>query len=232
MNLYIQEVMAVGPPFKNYLNSICFSCLKLRQSYSNVELVTDIAGKELLIDKLELPYSKVYVCLDQFNDLPSLLWAVPKVYAYSIPQETFIHADNDVYIWGRFPKRIEEAKLIAQNLEVGFKFYNDSLEFINKNCTALPTFFNKYRADFKKISSINAGIIGGSDVNFINIYVQTFFEFIYSNKKLWNDKNIGNLNFFEQYLFNTLATENQKKISFLVNSVTDDYSKVLEFNKV
>ncbi len=44
----------------NYM-SWALSCLKFKEFYPNIELVTDQKGKELLIDRLGLPYTSVKV---------------------------------------------------------------------------------------------------------------------------------------------------------------------------
>jgi hypothetical protein len=44
--------------------SWAFSCLQLSKFYENVELHTNQQGKEILIDVLELPYSKVHLSLE------------------------------------------------------------------------------------------------------------------------------------------------------------------------
>lgn len=46
-----------------------------------------------------------------------------KYLAYSNQKEPFIHIDGDVFIWKPFSKEIETADLIAQNKEVGTKYY-------------------------------------------------------------------------------------------------------------
>jgi len=45
--------------------SWALSCITLRRFYRNVELYTDQVGADLLINKLELPYTKVHVVLDK-----------------------------------------------------------------------------------------------------------------------------------------------------------------------
>jgi len=67
----------------NYM-SWAFSCLQFKKYYSEVELITDKLGKELLIDKLELPYTSVKVELDQLNSYHSDLWALGKIVKYNL----------------------------------------------------------------------------------------------------------------------------------------------------
>lgn len=84
-----------------YYMSWALSCLKLKEFYNSVELFTDKKGKEFLIDRLQLPYDKVNIVLDDLNEFNSRLWALGKIYTYSIQHEPFIHVDGDVYIYGK-----------------------------------------------------------------------------------------------------------------------------------
>lgn len=79
--------------------SWALSCLKFKEIYNEIELVTDINGKHLLYDILELPYTNVVTKLDDLNDYNHNLWALGKLYAYKLQQEPFIHVDSDVFAW-------------------------------------------------------------------------------------------------------------------------------------
>lgn len=108
-----------GWPHPEYnLMSWALSCLCLREHYNNVELYTDSAGYQILIELLNLPYTKVHVIFDDFM-CPSHNWALAKIKTYSIQNKPFIHIDGDVYLSTPLPKGIESASLIAQNKEIG-----------------------------------------------------------------------------------------------------------------
>ena len=64
----------------NYF-SWALSCLQLRKYYDNVQLVTDDLGKELLIEKMQLPYSSVTTDLNQLDKYNANLWALGKICA-------------------------------------------------------------------------------------------------------------------------------------------------------
>jgi uncharacterized GH25 family protein len=46
---------------KFYYMSWALSCLQFKKYYKDLVLVTDKAGKKLLIDKLNLPYSEIII---------------------------------------------------------------------------------------------------------------------------------------------------------------------------
>ena len=84
--------------------SWALSCLQLNKFYNNVELITDSRGKELLIDKLKLPYKNVRIELDNLNfDCSPQLWVTNKIYSYTLHNEPFLNVDGDVYIFQPFP---------------------------------------------------------------------------------------------------------------------------------
>ena len=113
---------------KYHYMSWALSCLKFKEFYEDVELYTDQEGKELLIDLLNLPSSKVHISLDELNYLPEQMWALPKIFTYSLQTEPFIHADGDVYIWRKFDNHFEQSPLIAQHLENSFAYYKEALD--------------------------------------------------------------------------------------------------------
>ncbi|MBQ2013515.1 MAG: hypothetical protein II206_12100 [Bacteroidaceae bacterium] len=59
------------------LMSWALSCLSLREHYDEVELYTDSAGYHILIEVLQLPYTKTHVIFDDFQCLPHH-WALSK----------------------------------------------------------------------------------------------------------------------------------------------------------
>lgn len=102
--------------------SWALSCLQLKQFYDEIELITDSEGADLLINKLHLPYTSYLTTLDKLNDENPAIWTLGKIAAYEMQQEPFIHVDGDIYIWKPFPKRIENAGIVAQNIEKNYTF--------------------------------------------------------------------------------------------------------------
>jgi hypothetical protein len=186
---------------------------------SSNELVTDDLGAEILINKLYLPYSKVSFLPDYIQNLPTGLWAFPKIYSYSIQNEPFIHIDNDIFLWNKLPESIEKSELIVQNYEKITEDYDTALEHIIDYFEIIPDYI-KHGNDYDKFKnqSINAGIFGGRDVSFINSYTKEVFSFLDGNIKTIRKypHKAGVLNvIFEQLTFFQLAKQQQKKISTL-----------------
>jgi hypothetical protein len=217
------------------LMSWTLSCLQLRQFYPEVVLYCDSPYKELLIEKLELPYSKVICSLDHLNKYHKGLWALPKIYSYSQQEKPFLHVDGDVFIWKPFDSSLMEANLIAQNMESATDYYENIMNSLEKSLTYFPKEMIKEREVNNPILAYNAGIFGGSDIIFMKEYTQKAFEFIEKNIRNLSKIKVSNFNiFFEQYLFYCLAKEKNKEVSVLMPEIIGDnrYKGFGDFEKV
>ncbi|MBT1695478.1 hypothetical protein KK083_01230 [Fulvivirgaceae bacterium PWU4] len=207
---------------KAYYRSWAFSCLRLRQYYDNVELVTDAAGKEILIDRMGLPYTSVRMDLDCLAEAPNDLWALGKVYAYSLQDKPFIHVDSDVYIWDRLTQ-LDGAPLMVQNFEK-HSYFNDIL----RNYRAVFPYFPpcvEACVDSKEIVwSVNAGIFGGNDCAFIKEYAQMAIRFVRENQRFFAGVALAEFNMiFEQILFFYMAQQNSHAITRLFDETISRY---------
>jgi len=210
------------------------SCLQFRKFYTDVELVTDRSGYQLLIEKLKLPYTSVKVVLDDINHYPKKLWAAGKLYAYKIQDTPFLHVDGDVFIWGKFTPTIEKATLIAQHFDTTNGHYNHALKEAAKFDFYLPDVILNYAKNNSNASAHNAGIMGGNDIEF-------FQKFCHESFRIMN-KNINkyNVNFkatsyallYEQFLFSALAKQDKKKVTCLIddNLLEELYINISDFN--
>jgi hypothetical protein len=220
----------------NYYCALAYSCLSIKKFYPELELVTDYNGKELLIDKLKLPYSSYTIFPEFIDEIPSSLWALVKVYSYSIQQEPFLHIDNDVFLWGKFPSELMKQGLIVQNLETLTDIYDEALNYMHNHLNKLPHFIKK-REQYEENSfqSINAGIFGGNDISFIKQYTDEVFKVFNDNlKKTKNLKKNGLFNIIlEQMIFFQLANDRSLKISTLfVDDLINNMVNLVRFDKV
>lgn len=219
-------------PQYNWLSWI-LSANQLAKYYA-VELYTDQKGYEILIEKLQLPYAKVHVVLDELNHYHKDLWAIPKIKAYSLQQAPFLHVDGDVFIWEPFPEKLMQARLITQNLESTTLYYKNMWDEIKPKLQYIPTEMDKYVYGINN-SACNMGIIGGHDIDFFQTYTTTAFEFVNRNKDVWHNINGFNFNiFYEQLLFHEQAMIQQREVAFLIDGITEDnnYVGFGDFDKV
>jgi hypothetical protein len=216
------------PAAKYNLISWALSCLKLREFYTRVELVTDIDGRKLLVDELKLPYSAVSTDLENLKYDSGKLWSLGKIYSYSIQKEPFIHVDGDVFIWDSFPRRIEQAPLIAQHRERNFKIYKSVLADFVSRAQFVPELFSIDNTD-----SINAGIVGGNDFQFFANFFETVREIVLKNRTFLSDYSQGNINLIlEQYYLYQIGQSKGKHFEYYFEQMPEDYSGCLNFNLV
>jgi hypothetical protein len=212
------------------------SCLQFRNFYENVELVTDTMGKTILIDLLQLPYTTVRVELDVLNQYSPKLWALAKIYSYSLQQEPFIHADGDVFIWQPFPATCIDADLIAQNFEIDFPFYHDPLRTVQREFQKIPACMVKELERSKTIYSCNTGVIGGKKLAVFQEYSRLAFDFVDANIDRLNKVDMNHFNIcFEQFLYYTLAKSSNIELIYLIANKGDfdpTYPGFANFHKV
>ena len=210
--------------------SWALSCLRIKEYYDEIELVTDEAGKVLLIDKLQLPYTNVIVELNTLDKYNSDLWTLSKVYAYSIQKKPFIHIDSDVYVWKKFNKIIELAPLVAQNIEFNHTFYHTLLNQ-TENTLTMPDVIIEERKRTLDIFTANTGIVGGNRLDFFRMYSDIIFSFIDDNLDKLDSINKSILGVtIEQYLYYVLANHLKIPITCYFNDINEgNYSNLLNF---
>jgi len=216
--------------------SWALSCLQLKKIFGEVELFTDALGKEILIDMLRLPYSKVSVVLDGvLNGLPPEVWSLSKLHTYSLQEEPFLHFDGDLFLWQPIPDAVLGSEVIVQNKELDLALYRFTLDQINSQFTSIPYFCAAAFYHEKPIVSINAGIIGGHNLALFKQLREAAFEFICSNKDHLYKIKTDNLNFIiEQYFLACLADASQIPVTYVSENIVDSllYGVYVNFCKV
>ncbi|MDZ7896625.1 MAG: DUF6734 family protein [Arcicella sp.] len=198
---------------KFHLMSWALSALSIQKHYPNIELVTDNLGKEILIDKLQLPYSSVSLVQENFKPLFPSLWVLRKLYSYSIQIKPFIHIDGDAYLFKPFGQEFLNARLVAQNYEYNHPYYVRGFEEVMNTCVHIPNYLKK---DYQgRLSAVNAGIMGGFDTIFFKRLYQEVTLFLENNQDHLEQLDPFCFNIFlEQFWFKKLADESQIPISY------------------
>jgi len=198
------------------------SCHQLIKFYDHVELYTDDFGKDILINKLQLPYTKVHVVLDELNDLPNDLWAMAKIKTYSLQEKPFLHVDGDVFIFAPFPVDLLNSPLIVQNQEFTTKYYRDMWAKIHPHLKYMPKQMKNFHEESSNLA-FNMGIIGGNDLDFFQSYCQCSMDFVNKNKTVWNEISLQNFNvFYEQVLLAEFSKEQNKKVDVYIQEDIGD----------
>lgn len=207
-----------------HLMSWTLSCLQLKKYYPKIELYSNSLSSQILCDNLLLPYDTVHTSHNNFSSPHRDLWALPKIYTYSLQEEPFLHVDGDVFIFKPFSQKLLEQNLIAQNEEIATEYYTSMQKFLIKSFKYFP---EVVKADFstnEPIHAVNAGILGGANIPFFREYTKTAFEYVNKNRDCLCSIDANKFNvFFEQHLFYYLAKKYNKKISFLIKGIIGDH---------
>jgi hypothetical protein len=229
---FIQTLFINKDPLKNsfgwaapeyHLMSWALSSLQLQKIYQRVELYANSNAADILIDTLELPYNKVNITHDNLYLPNENLWALPKMFTYSLQKEPFLHLDGDVFLFDQFPNSLLKNELIVQNIEEATNYYTSTQKELIANFNYFP---DCVKADFSSsipIKGVNAGILGGNNIAFIKEYTRAAFEYINRNVERLSLIIVDRFNiFFEQHLFYSLAKERNIPIGVLINDVIND----------
>ncbi|SOD83040.1 DUF6734 family protein [Spirosoma fluviale] len=188
---------------KYNLFSWVLSSLQLTQFYNKRELITDSIGAELAIGKLQLPYTHVSTDLETIKQ-DNYFWVSNKLYTYSIQNEPFIHLDTDAYLFKQLHSKLLTAPLVAQNFEYDHTYYTQSFQEVIANCTYLPDFIRT--DELGRLTAVNAGLIGGTNVSFFKEFETFTKEFFQKNETGLRKCTYENINIFvEQFLFKKFA---------------------------
>ena len=87
----------VAPEY--HLMGWALSCLQLHKLYGNIALFANSQAARLLIDTLQLPYAEVHTAHDKLCLPHPDLWALAKIYTYSLQEQPFLHIDGDVFLF-------------------------------------------------------------------------------------------------------------------------------------
>jgi hypothetical protein len=198
------------------------SVLQLRQHYDQVELYANAPAREVLIDRLQLPYTKVHAMPTDIA-IPPSAWALAKILTYSRQEEPFLHVDGDVFIWKPFPEDLLRSALIAQNAEEHSSVYAQTMTEVKRTVTYLPPPF--LPEPEPPVTTYNAGILGGHDLAFFREYARKAVDFVTNNPD-GAPADVQASTFycmlFEQWLFGVMAKEAGKSVATLFEEAADD----------
>ena len=191
-------------PFRAYYSNLWFKPLHhllawglsvrtASRHYPETALVTDVAGRELLVDRLGLRFVHVSTELEQLNEADPGWWALGKLLAYSLQDRPFVHLDADVFLWKPLPLHLLHAPVFTQNAETHGEsetFYHPErveLAFAQQSLK-LPVEWEWTRSHRVHLPVEVCGILGGSNIAFIRHYAQTAIELIQSkeNRAAWS----------------------------------------------
>jgi hypothetical protein len=218
-----------------HLMSWTLSCLQLKKIHGNIVLYGCSDAAKLLVDVIGLPYDDAYITHDNCYLPDERLWALPKIHTYLLQKQPFLHLDGDVYLFQALPSQLLESGLIAQNIEEATEYYTSTQKELMKHLVFLPPSVKKDFYQPEPISAVNAGILGGNNIGFINEYAQMALQYVKKNQKHLPKFDVDKFNvFFEQHLFYSMAFEQAVPIGLLFNERVKDnqYKDLASFHEV
>lgn len=208
------------PDKKHFYMCWALSALQIKRYFGNVHLVTDSVGKHLFVDLLQLPYDTVDTALDAFADYNSQLWAMGKVYTYSIQREPFLHVDGDLIFWDG----IQHLDL-RQPIVCDFEFTDSKAEYAGVldilrtgDYFLPPSLARRLAQPGYQYQDANAGVIGGLDYPFFQQYAKLALHFAEQNFPKLLDHELFSSLFnciCEQQLLHCEAQAQQRPITYL-----------------
>ncbi|MEO1053122.1 MAG: DUF6734 family protein [Bacteroidota bacterium] len=219
-----QHENAGWPSHEMSLISMAYSCLQAKSLGFSINLVTDPFGRHICNDVLNLPYNKIETLFPETNDFCNdqfFLFPIFKIQAYAAQHEPFIHIDNDVFLFNRNVFPDSSPSLITQNQELDLAFYANGLEEINNSFHYIPKLFKG--ANGTEMKAFNAGVIGGTDIDFFKRFEKEALHFAEQNAAHFAAAEHNNfLPILEQLLFSAMAQEESKAVHTIFEAKVAD----------
>jgi hypothetical protein len=184
------------PAAKFHLYSWALSAHCLARHSPQLTLVADSATADLLVGQLQLPYTRVDLALDTFDNPFPLVWVLKKTLAYARQPGPFVHVDSDAYLFDPLPPELAQAPLFAQNLEFDHPYYLEAGRWMTEQFTDLPAWAQPL-AD-GHVWAVNAGLIGGTDHRFFQEFHNQLLDWLTRNEAQLHQ--VPNWGYFNTYV--------------------------------
>lgn len=203
--------------------SWALSCLQLKKVYGNVTLYANKPAASFLLDELHLPYENVVIFPESYILPHPGLWALPKIWTYSLQQKPFLHIDGDVFLFDKLSEDLVSGDVVGQNIEVATEYYTSMQREIEEHFTYFPDVVKNDFAMDEPIRAINAGILGGNDIELFKEYTAEALRYIDRNTQHFPVVTVDHFNvFFEQHLLYVMAMEKHSNIKLKYNDIIED----------
>lgn len=211
-----------------HLMSWALSASLLHEHFGSVTLHTDLAGRSMLADLLELPYSEVHITQEGLGDIyPKKWWVMRKMNSYSYASGPFVHVDGDAFLWNGLPDHLWQRPLIAQNSQNGFQCYQIAVEQLKEAGVSMPLFLDDSSGQF---NAVNMGIVGGTDWLFFHDFlceIKAFYE-THLSHRTFAPGTTGFLNtLIEECFFQHYAQHHRREVDTWISSpLTQGYETI------
>jgi hypothetical protein len=199
-----------------HLMGWALSAYSIHKHQGKVHLYTNSEGAEVLLQKLQLPYSSHELIFDDYQTEFEAYGFLKKLRAYSQPQSPFLHIDGDAFLFEPLPAALLTAPLVAQNYEYNHPCYEEIYTIIKANFLYLPTWLHPNARGY--ISAANTGLVGGQDWSFYQALEQEVLYFLEQNRAVLHlaVPHIDFCVFLEQAFFQCMAEQQQISVAYLL----------------
>lgn len=219
-----------GFPSQEYFETAFrLALLTAKKNFQRTQLVTDTEGYKLLCYDMSLEFDEVSLELDDLADMPSNLWMLGKLKAYSMQTEPFVHLDFDLFFLKAVPKAFKKGDIVVQSEELfkHYEFYRWGVEWVRSTHRNLPEEFDAFKdVPFEAQLAYNAGIMGGNNHAALADYARKTLQLIEDNMDLITQLpafRMSEINvIYEQYILAAYARYHNIKVYNHVKNIHDD----------
>jgi Family of unknown function (DUF6734) len=217
---------------KHQLLAWILSLQTARKHYGKTSLFTDDEGARILIDGIGLEFDTVSVDLNELAHSDPEWWTLGKMMTYRAQTEPFVHIDEDVFLWQRLPRELEQAPVFAQNAEyfscAGWWYQPEALESVVKEHRGwLPDEWIWYRSSGQAQRGECCGIVGGSRVDFVRYWADLGIRMIEHtrNRDGWSrlTNKLAHMLLIEQYLLAVCVEYHRNRPGSPYNNIAIQY---------
>lgn len=170
-----------------YLSWI-LSVLSITKSYTRPILYTDDAGADLLVGKMGLEFAEINLNLNDVKNVNPHFYSIGKAIAVKNQSSSFIHIDNDCYVWKKIPDEyFSSGVFYLRELLSSFDFSQKERycilhrpDIFSKYIKNLPEWWNHHLIG-NQIKAYESGIFGGSNIEFFHEWSDIVLEIIQGN---------------------------------------------------
>jgi hypothetical protein len=193
--------------------------------FDDTVLVTDAAGRRLLVEGLGLRFGRVDLALDGLGADDTGWWVLGKLEAYAMQEGPFVHIDSDVFLWSPLPAAMAGASVLAQNPEF-FEFEDQSLYRLDAFLAGiarhggwLPEAWRWY-AGRRGRQAVCCGILGGAGAGLLRGYAGEAMRVIRhpDNRAVWPGLGVRDNILVEQYFLAAWLAFHQAEAAYLFES--------------
>jgi hypothetical protein len=172
-----------------FINCLYLSVLYSKKHFKEVVLVTDNAGKKMLIEKYQIPFDS---CSTELNELATenkKHWSIGKIKACAVQKKPFVHIDNDVILFKKLPAQFLMSPVGFQSFEGNFfsQYYSFCMDDLKLNWNESPKWL-----DSSDYTAYNCGIMLFNDLRVLDEWYLHAKKYInYVDKKLLEGFDFG-----------------------------------------